>query len=108
MAKKGDSNGYAFVTTFFSIIGFIIALLAWKKNKYVMYYAKQSLVIFIVAIIAGIISSVVGWITVMGWIIALALNVIVFIMWLLSWVYSLSGKEKEVIIAGGFAKKIKL
>lgn len=31
----------AFVVSFLSIIGFIIALLAWKDDKYVMHYASK-------------------------------------------------------------------
>ena len=47
MVKKKDKTLFAFVTTFLSIVGFIIALLAWKKDKYVMHYAKISLAVYV-------------------------------------------------------------
>jgi len=31
-----------------------------------------------------------------------------FIVWVLSWIYALSGEKKEIPIVSGFAKKIKL
>ena len=96
--KADDSRVFAFLTTFLSIIGFIIALLVKKDNKYVMFYAKQSLVIFIAAVIAGIIGWILIWIPILGWIIKLALNIIIFVLWLISWINALSGEEKEVPI----------
>jgi uncharacterized membrane protein len=73
-----------------------------------MFYAKQSLVVFIVSCIAGIIASGVWVIPIIGWIIHFALNVIGFLAWLISWIYSLSGEMKEVPIIGVYAKKFKL
>ena len=68
MAKRGskksgqaklnsDSKTLAFIAAFFGIIGFIIAIIAKRDDKYVMYYAKHSLVIFIIAVIAGVIGG---------------------------------------------------
>ena len=107
-SKKDDKILFAFLATFLSIIGFVIALVAKRKDEYVMYYAKQSLVIFVIAIIAGILNSILQWIPVIGWIINTALGILVFIIWLLSWIYALSGKEKEIPIVSEWAEKIKL
>jgi len=98
--REDDSKLYAFLATFFSIVGFIIALIAKKDNKYVMFYARQSLVIFIAWIIAEVFKSVdlVGWI----------LKVIVLIIWILSWVYALTGEERNIPVIGELAKKIKI
>jgi len=106
--KEDDSKVFAFVVAFLSIVGFIIALIAKKDDEYVMHYAKQSLVVFIVAVIAGVISAVVGWVPVVGWIISLVLNVFVFVAWVLSWVYALSGAKKEVPIVGQYARVLKI
>ena len=105
--KRDDSNLFAFLAAFLSIIGFAIAILAKRDDKYVMYYAKQSLVIFIVAVIVGIIKWIVIWIPIIGWAVYSTLSIIVFVLWLLSWIYALSGKEKEVPIVGKYAKKFK-
>lgn len=98
----------AFVTTFFSIFGFIIYLLAWKKDNYVKYYAKQSLVVFIFTVIASAVSTLVGWIPVIGWLISFGVNVLAILAWIYSWAYALSGKQKEVPVIGEYAKKIDL
>jgi len=98
--KESDSKVFAFLATFFSILGFIIALIAKKDDKYVMFYAKQSLIVFTAWIIAAILS----FIPLLGWV----LKVFVTILWIFSWVYALSGKEKETPIIGQFARKINL
>ncbi len=108
MAKKDNKILFAFLATFLSIIGFIIALLVNREDKYVMYYAKQSLVIFIIALIAGAITGIFGWIPIIGWIISFAINIIIIIAWFLSWLYALSGEKKEIPIVSDFAEKIKL
>jgi hypothetical protein len=36
--KKDDSTIYAFLATILSIVGFIIAIIAKRDDKYVMYY----------------------------------------------------------------------
>ncbi len=107
MVKK-QSKTNAFITAFFSIIGFIIALLAWKKDKYVMHYAKQTLVVFIFAVIVSAVLAIVGWIPVLGWIIALGLRVLVFVAWIYNWTYALSGEKKFIPVLGDYAKKIEL
>lgn len=104
-SKQDDSKTKAFITTFLSIVGFIIAIIAWRDDKYVMFYAGQSLVVFIVAIIAGAIQSIFLFVPIIGWIINAALSVIVFILWLLSWLYALSGETKEVPIVGYWGRK---
>ena len=106
--KNDDSKIFAFLATFLSIIGFLIAVLAKKEDKYVMYYASHSLVIFIITILAGVAEGIFGWIPILGWIIAAGLNIFIFVLWLLSWIYALSGKEKEIPLITTYAKKIKL
>ncbi|MFH1939370.1 MAG: DUF4870 domain-containing protein [bacterium] len=103
-----DRNLFAFLATFLSIIGFVIALIVKRDDKYVMYYAKQSLVIFILALIAGSLTAMVGWIPIIGWIVSIGLNVLIFIVWILSWVNALSGKQKEIPIVSYWAKKVDL
>src|SRR3989344_5914417 len=106
--EQEDKKLFAFLATFLSIIGFVIALIAKRKDKYVMYYAKQSLVIFIIGVVAGILGNLIDWIPIIGMIIKFALGVLVFIVWLLSWIYALSGEQKEIPIASDWAEKIKL
>ena len=109
MAKKqDDSKLFAFLATFFSILGFIIALLAKKDDKYVMYYAKQSLVLFIAAIIANIASMILWIVPFIGWTLASIAQLLVLLLWVISWIYALSGEMKEIPVIGSYARSIKL
>jgi len=104
--KKGDDRIlFAFLAAFLTIIGFIIALIIKKDDKYVMFYAKQGLILFIGWIIAGIISAIpiIGWF-VLGPILWIAL----LILWIITWINALSGKQKKTWIIGDLAEKIKL
>jgi len=107
-SKKDDKILFAWLATFLSIIGFVIALIAKRDDKYVMYYAKQSLVIFIIAVILGIIGEILNIIPIIGALINVAIGILTLILWLLSWIYALGGKEKEIPIVSDWAKKIKL
>ena len=106
--KSSGSKFFAFVASFFSILGFIFALLFVRKDKYVMFYAKQSLVLFVVSVLVGIINSGLAFIPILGGIIRFALGIFVFILWLELWIYALSGKAIEVVLIGKYARKIGL
>lgn len=103
-SSEGDSKLFAFLATFLSILGFIIALLAKKDDSYVMFYAKQSLVLFL----AGVILSIIAIIPILGWIIYIVGGIILFVLWIISWVYALSGEQKEVPLLGKYAEKFNL
>jgi uncharacterized membrane protein len=107
-SKTDDTKLFAFLATFLSIVGFIIAIATKKEDKYVMHYAKQSLVLFIAWVIIAIITIPIKLIPVIGWIIWWVLYVLMTILWILSWVYALSGKEKIVPVIGQYAEKINL
>ena len=106
--KKGDRILFAFIAAFLSIIGFVIVLITSRDDEYVMFYAKQSLVIFIVGVIAGMLKTIFLFIPIIGWIIGAALTAIVVVPWILSWVYALSGEKREIFVVSGWAEKIKL
>lgn len=98
--KKDDKKLYAFLATFLTIIGFIIALAVKKNDKYVMFYARQGLVLFIGYIIAIFL----GWIPVIGTIYLIFL----ILVWVLAWINSLSGELKDTWIIGNIARKINI
>ncbi len=106
--KSDDSVLYAFLATFLSIVGFVIAIVVRRRDKYVMFYARQSIVIFVIGAIAGVLASIIGWIPIIGWIVSFALSIFVMLLWVLSWIYALSGKEKDVLFVGEYARKIKI
>jgi len=109
--KQNNSNdriAFAFVATFLSIIGFLIAIISKRDDKYVMFYAKQSLIIFVLAVISAIIVKAVYWINIIGPLINIALSILVILAWILSWLYALSGKQKEIPVVDHWTKKISL
>ena len=104
MAKKIASKEqkknkiFAFLSVFLWIIGVVIALIFKRNDPYVMHYAKQSLVITIVLIIAiaGILLLPIMWI---------ALWVTIIVLWVLAWLYALSGEERDIPILGEYARR---
>jgi len=101
MAQEDDNRTlFAWLATFFTIIGFIIAMVTKKDDKYVMFYAKQGLVLFLVFVAASIIS----WIPVVGWV----FWAFTIILWAMAWINALSGEEKNTWLIGDLAEKIKL
>lgn len=103
--SQDDSRTFAFLATFLSIVGFVIAILLRRDDKYVMFYAKQSLALFIASVIVGFADKILMFIPIIGWIIILVLNIAIFALWIISWVYALSGKEQELPIIGEYGKK---
>lgn len=98
MAK--ESKGWAFIGTL-PIIGFILVWLMNKKDKYAMFYGKQGLALGIVQIVIGIAMTIL--------VITIPLipiwYIICFILWIISVVNAMSGKQKPTPLVGKFAAK---
>lgn len=105
LSKQDEKKLFAFIASFFTILGFIIALILKKKDKYVMFYAKQGLILFIGQIFISILHSlpIIGW-----FILGPLLWILWVIVWVITWINSLSGQQKKTIIIGDLAQKIKL
>ncbi|MEM8927621.1 MAG: YtxH domain-containing protein [Bacteroidota bacterium] len=75
-----------------TIIGWIIALVMNSpKKELASFYIRQVLGLALLGIILSFI-PVIGWIASMG----------VFVLWLMSLIYSVGGKEKEIPILGSY------
>jgi uncharacterized membrane protein len=105
MAKSADEGKlWAFLAYLLSIIGFVLVILLQKNNKFAMYHAKQSLVLFITAVIISIVGTV---IPVIGWFIIIPLgNLLVLVLWIVGIINALTGKEKPLPLIGKFADKM--
>ncbi len=99
-----NSKLFAFIATFLSVVGFILAILLWKNDKYVMYYAKQSLLIFIIFVIGAVVSII----PFIGQFIGAIVYIIGVIFWIMSWIYALSGERREVPIIGAYAESMRI
>jgi uncharacterized membrane protein len=98
--NKDESKVFAWLASFFTIVGFVLAIILKKDDEYVMYYAKQGLVLFVGFAIAGIfqIIPVIGQLFL----------IFVVVLWIFSWVGAISGKRKNVWLVQDLAEKIKL
>jgi uncharacterized membrane protein len=103
--KEDDRIFFAFIASLLTIIGFIIAILLRKNDKYVMFYAKHGLILFIGQVIISLISALLGsdlrFFTILLWIFWV-------ILWVMTWINALSGKEKETIIVSELTNKLKI
>ncbi len=95
-----ESKIFAFLGIILTIVGFLIAIILKKEDKYIMHYSKQGLIFFIAWVFAGIIS----FIPIISWI----YNVFLIVLWIIGIIYSLSGEEKKVFIIGDLAEKISI
>jgi hypothetical protein len=75
------------IVAHFTLIGWVIALIANTNNKeeFTSFYLRQTLGIHLAAIF-------VSWIPVVGWL----LGIITFAFWVLSFVYTLQGVTKTI------------
>lgn len=101
---SGESKLFAFLAYLLGILGFVIVFLVRRKDKFAMYHAKQSLVLFVAWIIVRLMFIV----PVAGWIAGIVCSVILFIAWVGGIINALSGKEKPVLLIGHYGQKIKL
>ena len=99
--SKDDKRLYAFLSSFFLIIGFIVAWILWSKDRYVMHYAKQGLVLFIGMVLISILSPFLFFLSGILWVLGV-------ILWIVTWVNSFSGKMKKTFIISDLADKIVL
>lgn len=108
LSKEDEKKLTAFIVIGFSILGFILAYATKKHDKYIMFYAKQSLIIFFTWIIIGAVSYTTNIIPIIGGIITGAMTIFGVLIWIICMLYSLSGKEKKVPIIGEIAEDIKI
>ncbi len=108
MAKRATNNDpdnrklFAFFATFLTIVGFVIALIAKRDDDYIMFYAKQGLVLFIYAAIIGLVDKI------FFSFLASILWIFWIVIWVMSWINALSGKKKYTILVSELADKINL
>jgi uncharacterized membrane protein len=93
-----------------AILSYILVGIIWffaddkmKKNKFVKFHVKQSLVLLILNVCVYIVGTILPFI---GWFIILPLgSIFVLVLWIFGIINSINGKEKELPIIGKFAEK---
>ncbi|MBU1246103.1 MAG: hypothetical protein KKH88_04275 [Nanoarchaeota archaeon] len=96
MARKNDQGKTIAILSYITIIGWIIALImnTTEKSKLGSYHIRQTLLLYIFAVILS-------WIPIVGWI----LGIVLFIFWILGLVGAINGEQKEMPIVGGLAQQ---
>jgi len=104
--SKGESKVWAFLAYLLGIIGFLLVILLKKNDKFAMYHAKQSLVLFIFVLLVSFVGSI---IPILGWFIIIPLGYLLSaILFIQGIVYSLTGAQKRLWVIGRFGEKMKL
>lgn len=96
-----NSKLMAAVCFFLNIIGFVIAILAFKDDKYVMYYAKQGLVLGVAVFIIQMILMI----TIVGILLLPIVYLATLILVVMGLLNAMSGTQKALPVIGGFAEK---
>ncbi len=94
----------------FEPIGFLIALISSKDNRYVMYHAQQALIIMIFWVI-GNIFWVASVIPIIGWLIDIVIilgDIVLLVLWIMGMVNGFTGKVEPVPLIGKLAFKFNL
>lgn len=92
----------------------VLFLVLEKENRFVRFHAAQSittgLLLVAISIALSVLSTVLAFVPVLGWIVALLLALVIgfggFVLWLLLMWRASQGKEWEVPVAGAFARRI--
>ena len=87
------------------VLGFITGILFLvldKENKFVRFHAMQSLVTFLALFV---ITIVIGWIPVIGWLLSPLLGLLGLLLWLLLMYKAYKGERYKLPFAGDFAEK---
>ena len=80
----------------------IVFLLLEPKNKFVRFHAFQSIIVFAILTLIGIIFSPVPWVgAFIGWVV----SVMGFILWIVLMVLASQGKKHKLPWAGNLAEK---
>lgn len=87
------------------VLGFITGILFLvieKENKFIRFHAMQSIATFLALFV---ISIVLGFIPIIGWVISPLIGLAGLILWLLLMFKAYKGEKYKLPIAGDFAEK---
>ncbi len=107
-AEDINANRYVSILAYLHIL-VLIPLVAMKESPFTQYHAKVGLnllLLHLAAEVAGsIVTSLVGWIPVIGWIIGIAFGLLNFVLWcvnIFGIVSAVQGKARELTILESF------
>ena len=80
----------------------LVFILIEKENKMVRFHALQSIIVFGAI---TVVSIVVSWIPIIGYIIGILLSILALVLWILLMVKAYQGEKYKLVIAGDIAEK---
>jgi len=105
MAQNSPQTTGSQKNTGMAILGYILffvpLLTDAKDDPFVKYHVKQGLLLWIIAIA----SVVIGVIPILGWIIALIVPLVVFVLAILGIINAANGEMKPVPLVGQYAEQ---
>lgn len=109
-----EPNVAAALSYILGLITGIIFLVLEKDNRFIRFHAAQSIavsvIIVAVSIAVSLVSGILAFIPVLGWIavflLTTGLAIGTFILWVLLMYKAYQGEEWELPIAGGFARRM--
>lgn len=102
--EKEKNTGMAAVAY---ILFFVPLLTEAKNDPFVKYHIKQGLIVFITWLAIGIISPVLIFIPILGWIAMRLLYLFVVILMIIGIINAVGGKQTPLPIIGKYADKFK-
>jgi uncharacterized membrane protein len=87
------------------VLGWITGLIFFlveKNNKFVRFHALQSIIVFGVLFLAGLIIS---WIPFIGGVIGMLISVLAFVLWIILMIKAYQGEKFKLPWAGDLAEK---
>lgn len=100
-----ESRFLAFLAYLLSIAGFLLVYFLKRHDRFAMYHAKQSLVLFIAYVAVWIAAKILGVIPFLGVFISAILWLMLVVLWVVGMIHALTGEEKPIPIIGEIAHK---
>lgn len=99
--EEVEKNKVICALSYFGILFFLPLILCPKGSKYAKFHANQSLLILILSVVANIVFAFIGLIPVLGTILHILINIVIFAAFLFGLINTLMGKSKELPFIGG-------
>lgn len=90
------------IVAYLTLIGFIVAVVLHgnKKTRLGAYHLRQALGLMLTAVAAVVVSAILGFVPILGWLADLVIWIGLFVMWLMGLIAAASGQMKPVPVLG--------
>jgi uncharacterized membrane protein len=108
--SPADDGRTVAIVSYFSILGWIIALVIHTNNKTSLgvYHLRQTVALFVVAIGTGIVQMLLVFIPYIGWALDILLMFVyfgLFVLWIIGLIAAINGQKKPMPFIGKNAQR---